>query len=93
MSDTHENNGKIMANALKIKLFKNGKTDPEMKIRIPVATFRIAWKLFPVKVKAILENEGIDLAGFCEFFLGAPPPKGLLIEIEDGRDKLAISSE
>ena len=77
---------------LKIDTYKPGKKDPETKITIPLSSLAISEKLLPIRIKASLEREGIDLSELSLLF-AKQGPKGTLIEIENVNERLVISIE
>ena len=46
--------------------------------------------MMPTKIKAVLEREGITISQFAEL-AEKKIPKGRLIEIENGKEKIVIS--
>ncbi len=81
-----------MIRNLKIHTYKAGRTEPEVRITIPLSAFHIAMKILPTKTKDSFEREGIDLTGLTELF-AKEGPKGELIEIENTEEKLVILLE
>jgi len=79
-----------MMEILKIELFVPGKSKPETSTTISLNVIDHWKKLIPTKIKAILEREGIKISQLAE--LGEKKiPKGRLIEIENGTEKIVIS--
>jgi hypothetical protein len=77
---------------LKLHIFEAGKTEPEIKITIPLSTLHISEKLLPKRIKDSLEKEGIELAELSGLF-AKQGPRGTLIEIEQVKEKLVIMIE
>lgn len=75
-----------------IQLFSPGKTKLETSITLPLNVIEHGKKLIPTKIRAVLENEGIEISQLTE--LGEKKvPKGRLIEVETGKERVVISVE
>jgi hypothetical protein len=85
--------GMIMAD-LKIRIFKNGKPQPETTITVPGRVLPIAAKLVPKRAAAALQEKGIDLNEIIQLSTQAEI-NGTLVEIEEHRknEKIVISLE
>ena len=79
---------------LKIRIFKNGKTQPDTTITIPGRVLEIANKLIPKKATAALQDKGIDLDELIKLSKNSEI-RGTLVEIEDHKknEKILISLE
>ena len=82
-----------MAN-LKIQIFKNGATEPETTITIPLDVLRKASKLMPMHVMSSLEEKGIDINHLLHA-TKKEKMQGTLVEIEEHKknEKVVISVE
>ena len=82
-----------MAN-LKIRVFKRGETGPETTITIPGNILKIASKLIPRRLTAILQDKGIDVDEIIRLSEN-PDAKGTLVEIEEHKknEKVVIALE
>lgn len=69
---------------LKIRVFKNGKTQPETTITIPGGVLRIASKLIPKAATDALQEKGIDLDELIKLSTH-PEVDGTVVQIEDHR--------
>ncbi|MFH1702108.1 MAG: hypothetical protein ABIB41_01585 [Nitrospirota bacterium] len=77
---------------LKIDVCKSGQDKPERSVTMPLTSLHVSLKLFPKKIKATLEKEGIDLSQ-CSELVKEKDVKGTLIEIENPNEKMVISIE
>ena len=75
---------------LKIEHFVPGKTKPETSTTISLNVIEHGKKLIPTKIKAVIKNEGIDINQLAEL-AEKKIPKGRLIEVENGKEKIVIS--
>ena len=74
---------------LTIKIHESSKSKPDQVITIPLSKLKIGQQLLPLKAKNILDREAIDISKLSE--LGNKNiPKGSLIEIETGKEKIII---
>ncbi len=78
--------------SVKIRVYKAGSTEAEMKITIPLGVLRIASKLLPKKAADALQAEGIDLNEIAQQ-ADRENAKGTLIEIEEKGERVIISIE
>lgn len=79
-----------MMEILKIELFVPGKSKPETSTTISLNVIEHGKKLIPAKIKTILEREGIKISQLAEL-AEKKIPKGRLIEVENGKEKIVIS--
>jgi hypothetical protein len=77
---------------LRIENYKPGQKEPEKTVSVPLSSLGISLKLMPQKIKASLEAEGIDLT-VCSDLTDEKNLRGVLIEIENPRERLVISTE
>lgn len=77
---------------LKIEVFRLGEKVPTKTISLPLAALHISLTLVPQKIKSSLENEGVDLTS-CSELIRERDVRGMLIEIENSREKLVVSVE
>jgi len=75
---------------LKIELYGVSKNKPETATTIALNVIEHGKRLIPTKMKAILEREGIDIDQLSEL-AEKKIPKGRLIEIDNGTEKVVIS--
>jgi hypothetical protein len=77
---------------LNIRIFKNGKTQPDTTITIPGGVLRIAGKLIPKKASESLQEKGIDIDELIELS-NTEEINGTIMEIEDHKknEKVVIS--
>ena len=67
---------------LKIRIFKNNEPAPDVTITVPLGVIRVASRMIPRKVQALLEDQGIDLAQIVELSQ-SDEVLGTLVEIEE----------
>ncbi len=77
---------------LKIQLFGPGKTKLETSTTLPLNVIEFGRRLIPTKIKAVLEDEGIEISQLAEL-AEKKIPKGRLIEIETSKEKVVILVE
>jgi hypothetical protein len=79
---------------LKIRIYKDGKTEPVQTITIPLSLLKIASKMAPKKVKEPLKEKGIDI-GMLADIAKSGEAQGVITEIEDHEknEKTVISIE
>lgn len=79
---------------VKIRIFKEGETQPEKTITIPGKVLGVASKLIPKKAVTALQEEGIDLDELIKLSKD-PDISGTLVEIEEHKkkEKVVISLE
>lgn len=82
-----------MAN-LKIRVFKRDEADPDTTVTIPGNILKIASKLIPNRLAAILQEKGIDVEEIVRLSEN-PAAKGTLVEIEEHKksEKIVIALE
>ena len=66
---------------LKISIFKEGETEPETTITIPVGIIRFATRLMPKQAVSAMEEYGVDLKQIVELS-EKEDIQGTLVEIE-----------
>ena len=71
---------------LKIRVFKSGEKEPETTVTIPGNVLKIASKLIPKRLVAILQDKGIDIDEIIRLSKN-PDAKGTLIEVEEHKKK------
>jgi hypothetical protein len=84
-----------MAN-LKIRTFKDGKTEPATTITVPLAIIRYAGKLMPKHLTKALQEKGIDIDTDMIVELSQNKEiRGTIVEIEDHQknEKIVIAIE
>jgi len=77
---------------LKIEVYKSRHKEPEKTVSVPLTSLDISLKLMPQKIKSFLEVEGVDLT-LCSELTKEKNLRGVLIEIENPRERLVISTE
>ena len=77
---------------LKIQIHESGNVKPNQTITIPLSKLEFGKQLLPTKAKILLEREGINLNSLGEL-TNKNIPKGSLIEIESGKEKIVIVVE
>ncbi|MCG6895165.1 MAG: hypothetical protein LJE65_16300 [Desulfobacteraceae bacterium] len=79
---------------LKVRIFKNGKPQPDTTITVPGGVLQIAGKLVPKRAAAALQEKGIDLNEIIQLSTRAEI-NGTIVEIEDHQknEKVVISLE
>jgi F0F1-type ATP synthase epsilon subunit len=77
---------------LKIRIFKDGETEPETTVTIPGGVLKVASKLVPKIAAAALKEKGIDLDELIKLSAN-PDVHGTLVEIEEHKknEKVVIS--
>jgi len=78
----------------KIRVFKDGKSEPDTTVTIPAGVLRIASKLIPKQAAAALQEKGIDMDELIKLS-GNPEVKGTLVEVveHEKNEKVIISLE
>ncbi len=71
---------------LKIRVFKSGEEEPETTVTIPGKVLKIASKLIPKRLAAILQDKGIDIDEIIRLSEN-PDAQGTLIEVEEHKKK------
>jgi hypothetical protein len=77
---------------IKIHLFEGDKSKPEKTVIISVTRLEIAQKLMPSDIKTLLKKEGIDINEISDLSTQSIP-KGTLIEVQTGTDRIVIDVE
>jgi len=79
---------------LKIRVFKNGKAEPDTTVTVPGNVLKIASKLIPKRFTEILQDKGIDVDELIKLSEN-PEAQGTLIEIEEHKknEKVVIALE
>ena len=77
---------------LKIEVYRAGEKEPAKTITMPLTSLHISLKVMPQEIKSSLETEGVDL-NVCSELNKEKSVSGILIEIENSREKLVISVE
>ncbi len=80
--------------ALKIRVFKDGKSEPTTTVSVPVGVLKIASKLIPKQATAALNETGMDLKEIIEASQN-PDAHGTLVEIEahEKNERIVIALE
>ncbi len=71
---------------LKIRMFMKNGTKPDTKITVPLRVLEVASKMIPRKVKAVLDEHGIEINQIVELSQ-TKQPLGTLVEIEEHKKK------
>ncbi len=82
--------------SLKIRTFKDGKTEPATTITVPLAIIRYAGKLMPKHLTKTLQEKGIDIDTDMIVELSQNKEiRGTIVEIEDHQknEKIVIAIE
>lgn len=79
---------------LKIRVYKDGRSEPDTSIRIPINILKIAYKVLPKQAESALREKGIDISEIVRIAEN-PEIEGNIIEIEEHRknEKIIISLE
>lgn len=79
---------------LKMRVFKQGKTQPDTTVTIPGRVLTLAGKLVPKQAAAALQEKGIDLDELIKLSAN-PDINGTVVEIEDHKknEKIVVSLE
>jgi hypothetical protein len=77
-----------MAN-LKIRVFKNGETNPETTCTIPAGILNIASKLIPKQATDALREKGVDLDEIIRLSAN-PDAHGTLLEVENHKENQRV---
>ena len=80
--------------SLKIRVFKGINTDPDTTFTIPLGMLKIASKMIPKKIAAVLAGKGIDLHQIVAL-AQKEEIRGTLVEIEEHKkdEKIVIAIE
>ena len=73
-------------------MFEADKSKPEKIVIISVTRLEIAQKLMPSDIKAMLKKEGIDINQLTDLSTQSIP-KGTLIEVQTGKNRIVIDVE
>ncbi len=73
-----------------IKIYDSAKSKPDQVITIPLSKINIGKQLLPARAKNLLDKEVIDISKLFDL-ANKNISKGLLINIESGKEKIAIS--
>ena len=79
---------------VKIRIFRQGESQPKTTITIPGSVLNVASKLIPKKAFTALQEEGIDIDELIKLSKN-PDVRGTLVEIEEHQknEKIIISLE
>ena len=77
---------------IKIHMFEGNKSKSEKTVIISFTLLEIAQKLIPSDIKALLKREGIDIDKISDLAT-QNIPKGTLIEVHTGKDRIVIDVE
>jgi hypothetical protein len=82
-----------MAN-LKIRIFKNGSSDPDTTVTIPLDILKLASSLMPRAAADALQEKGIDVNEILELSRNEEV-KGTLVEVEEHKknEKIVVAIE
>jgi hypothetical protein len=80
--------------SLKIRIFKDGRSEPKKTVTIPIAVLKFASKLMPRHAAAALEEKGIDLGELVRLSEN-DEVRGTVVEIEEHEknEKVIIALE
>jgi hypothetical protein len=78
----------------KIKVFKQGESEPETTVTIPSGILKIASNLIPKQATEALQEKGIDLEEILKLSEN-PDAHGTLVEVEDHKknERVVIALE
>lgn len=78
----------------KIRVFKDGESEPNTTVTIPGGILKIASRLIPRQAVAVLQDKGIDIDELIRL-ANNPEAHGTLVEVEEHRksEKVVISLE
>ena len=77
---------------LKISMYESGRSKSAKTVNIPFSKLDLAKKLLPIDARQMLDKEGIDILQLGDLS-NKNISKGILIEVETGKDKIVISVE
>jgi hypothetical protein len=79
---------------VKIRIFRQGESQPKTTVTIPGSVLNVASKLIPKKAFSALQEEGIDIDELIKLSKN-PDVRGTLVEIEEHQknEKIIISLE
>ena len=77
---------------IKIHKFEGDQIKPEKTVTISVSRLEIAQDLMPSDIKALLKREGIDINKMPDIS-AKNIPKGTLIEVQTGKERIVIDIE
>jgi len=75
--------------SLKIRIFKDGESEPKTTITVPLAIVRVAAKMIPSKTISSLREIGIDADLIVEL-ARKDEVRGTLVEIEEHKKKQKV---
>ena len=79
---------------LKVRIYKEGKPDPAQTITVPLGIIGIAMKFVPKKMKATLEEKGLDIKMLTDVAKsGEVQGEVAVIEDHEKSEKTVISIE
>jgi hypothetical protein len=79
---------------LKIRVFKSGEANPDTTVTVPGNVLKIASKLIPKRLTAILQGKGIDIDEIIKLSEN-PDAQGTLVEVEEHKknEKIVVALE
>ncbi len=79
---------------LKIRVFKDDKSQPDTTVTIPGGILKVASKLIPKKAAAALADKGIEINEIVKL-ANNPEIQGTLVEVEEHKknERIVISLE
>ena len=79
---------------LKIRVFKSGEADPDTTVTVPGNVLKIASKLIPKRLTAVLQDKGIDVDEIIKLSEN-PDAQGTLVEVEEHKknEKIVVALE
>jgi len=77
---------------IKIHVFEGEKSKPEKTVIFSLTRLEIAQKLMPTDIKSMLKKEGIDINRLSNLST-QNIPKGTLIEVQTGKNRMVIDVE
>ena len=75
-----------------IHMYESEKSKPHKTVTIPFARLDTGRLLLPRDVKAALDKEGINLNSLADL-TGKSVAKGILIEVQTGKERVVIAVE
>lgn len=79
---------------LKIRVYKNGASEPDTTVTVPGGVLKIASNLIPKKASEALQEKGIDMEEIVRLSEN-PEARGTLVEVEEHRknEKIVVALE
>ena len=77
---------------IKIHKYESEKSKPDKTVSIAITRLDIGKQLMPTDIKAILKREGIKISKLADLS-NRNVAKGILIEVQSGKEKIVIEVE